>query len=119
MKCRDLYTQLPVIEKMAAREGIPRATAVKIGLALVPMRNAWNVIEEERSQLLVQYSEDGKITDAEGLNEAWSAVLDVAADYTVKPLGSDLDALFAKSDITAVEFAAMYTLGLLVEAEEG
>jgi hypothetical protein len=94
MKCRDLYTQLPMLERLAMKDKMPRAVAVKLGVKLVQMRAAWQILEASRTDLVKEIGTDkqGMVTDNERFSTEWNDVLDTEVDtIKVRPFTGERD----------------------------
>jgi hypothetical protein len=111
-----------MLERLAMKDKMPRAVAVKLGVKLVQMRAAWQILEASRTDLVKEIGTDkqGMVTDNERFSTEWNDVLDTEVDtIKVRPFTGEPESLFGECDVSAADFAAMYTLGLLVEVEEG
>jgi hypothetical protein len=120
MLVRTLFTQMPKVEKFAAREVAKgkQGTAVELALTLVKLRDAWDAVNKVRTGLIQGYdmTEDGGLSAQDGhdFTVTWDEALDREAEIVVEPIHELLE--MTKEFASPAEIAALVTLGLYVPA---
>lgn len=124
MLCRTLYTNMPFIERFAARE-MDQGIGTKFAFRLLKLREAFRVVDERRQKLVAAHAGD---ENTSARDAQWQKVLaeEVPEDQRPKAVGelnAILQALRQKPEdrrevATPAEQAALIALGLATASDD-